>query len=147
MSYVKALYHIVINTRHRAMAINPLYAESVYRFITGCVKNRNCQLLRINGVENHIHMLIHLHPTVNLSQLIGEVKQRSSVWMKDSGAFPLFEGWGEEYFACTVSPTSKENVISYINHQKEHHQRRTFELEFELLVRRAGGIFRIEMLT
>lgn len=57
MSYVNALYHVVICTKYRRKTINPVYEEDLYRFLWKMIEKDNCKLLRIGGIENHIHML------------------------------------------------------------------------------------------
>ena len=112
MSTVNALYHIVINTYRREMTIPDTSSEVIYRYIWGIIRNHNCILYRIGGIENHIHMLIHLHPDVNLSALMRDIKQSSSKWVKSNPQlFPLFRGWGKEYGAFSCSCSAKESII------------------------------------
>ena len=82
MSRVVSLHHIVINTKNRKMTIPPEHAEDMYRFITSIVKRNGCFMCRIGGIENHIHMLIDLSPTVTLSHLLWDIKRSSSDWAK-----------------------------------------------------------------
>ncbi len=84
MSKTVSLHHIVINTKNRNMTINAEHAEDMYRFITSIVKRNGCFLCRIGGIENHIHMLIDLAPTVALSHLVWDIKRSSSDWAKKS---------------------------------------------------------------
>ena len=53
--------------------------------------------------------------------------------MKIDGRFPIFKGWGEGYYACSISPEVTENVISYINNQKIHHKVTGFDDEMKSL--------------
>ncbi len=88
----------------------------------------------INGVENHIHIVTHLHPTVALSSLIKDMKIASSTWIKKENIFPSFNGWQDGYGAFTYSIKDKDRLIEYVKNQKEHHKRISFKEEFiELL--------------
>ena len=78
--------------------------EDVYRFIWKEIQKLNCKLLRIGGIQNHVHMLINLHPSVALARLMQNVKGRSSTWMGDDLRFKNFKGWAADYYACTISP-------------------------------------------
>lgn len=130
MSTVKAIYHIVINTRFRNMTIDEEHKRELYKYIYGIINEHNCKLLRMNGIANHIHILLQLHPTVALSNLIHEIKRSSSIWMKSQrDKFPSFEGWGKEYAAFTCSFKDQANIINYIKNQEIHHQITTFEDE------------------
>lgn len=77
-----------------------------------------------------------------------EVKSSSSKWMKQSGRYPLFEGWGKEYGAFTYAERDKPMLINYIKRQREHHASKSFEQEYRVLVTNAGLIWNEEyMLT
>ena len=138
MSKVVSLHHIVINTKNRQMTITAGHCEDMYRFITAIIKRNKCVLYRIGGIENHIHMLIDLSPTVTLSHLMWDIKRSSSDWAKQSGLFPDFVGWGKEYAAFSVSSSHRDAVVAYIMGQREHHKQVAFEDEFKRLAERNG---------
>ena len=121
MSKVCALYHIVINTRFRKRTIPEAYKKELYMYMYGIIQNNKCKLLRMNGIANHIHMLVDLHPSISLSSLMQSLKQSSSKWMKCNEHFAYFEGWGKEYFAFSVGRESMDDVIQYIRNQEDHH--------------------------
>lgn len=58
-----------------------------------------------------------LHPTVCLSDYVKDIKVASSIWMKESGKFPAFEGWQDKYGAFTYSIKEKGIIINYIKNQ------------------------------
>ena len=147
MSKVASLHHIIINTKNRHKTITQEHCEDMYRFITSIVKRNNCTLYRIGGIENHIHMLIDLSPTVALSHLMWDIKRASSDWAKKSGWFPYFKGWGKEYGAFSVSPSHKDAVIEYIIGQHEHHKRFSFEEEYKRILERNNIIWNEYMFT
>lgn len=129
MSKVNALYHIVINTKHRKPTITLSAKRKLYAYMFGILRNKNCGVIRINGIENHIHLLIQLPPTLALSDVVGELKRSSNLWIKRQTEFPYFEGWGKEYFAVSISSQLKETVTNYIINQEVHHGKITFEDE------------------
>ena len=102
------------------------------------INNRDCVLYRINGTENHIHILSDLHPTVCLSDYIKEIKTASNRWMKDSGNFPFFQHWAEGSCALTYSLRDKDMIVNYIKKQKEHHAKESFEDEYKRLLEENG---------
>lgn len=147
MSKVKSLHHIIINTKNRSMTINAEHREDMYRFITSIIKRNKCVLYRIGGIENHIHMLLDLNPTVSLSHLMWDIKRSSSDWAKQSGLFPMFNGWGKEYGAFSISETHRDALINYIMNQPEHHGRVTFEQEYRHISEVNGMSWHEQMLT
>lgn len=142
MSKVTAYYHIVFSTKHRSKTIPLANREHVYRFIWNELKILDCKLLRIGGIEDHIHLLINLNQQHSLSEVMRTIKSHSSGWMKKSELFPNFIGWSPEYFATTISYNSRQSVIDYINNQVEHHAKLSTDDEFRCLFQLAGQEYR-----
>ena len=134
MSYRQIYYQIVFGTKYRQPTISPQYETELYKYIYGIIKNKKCRLYRINGIQDHIHIMSDLHPTVCLSDFVKDIKVASSLWMKESGHFPDFEGWQDKYGAFTYSIREKDMIINYIKNQKEHHKVENFYEEFKRLL-------------
>ena len=90
-------------------------------------------MYRINGMEDHIHIMSDLHPSLCLADFIKDIKVSSNLHMKHSGNFPAFEGWQDGYGAFTCSIREKDTIINYIKGQKEHHKKENFYDEFKRL--------------
>ena len=141
MSKVRALYHIVFCTKSRQKTLPLAHIEDLYRFIWKEIQNKNCYLLRIGGIENHVHILLDLHPTVSLSSLVQAIKGHSSIWMKSDSRFSTFQGWSSEYYAATLSSDRQHAVIEYIKNQRQHHSASDFEEELKEMYRFANPPF------
>jgi REP element-mobilizing transposase RayT len=137
-AYRQILYHIVFRTKSSEKTINQNHATDLYKYIFGIVKNKKCILYRINGMDDHIHILSDLHPSVALADYIREIKVSSAKWMNGSGLFPDFKGWGIKYCALTYSYRERETIINYIKNQQEHHKQESFHDEIERLFREQG---------
>jgi len=138
MSYTQTLYHIVIRTKHSRPSISQLHSQQLYSYIWGIIKNKKGVLYRINGMEDHIHIVSDLPSTIALADYVKDIKVASSVWMKDAGFFPLFDGWGKGYCALTYSYKEKDNVIDYVKNQQEHHKKETYQEEVTRFLQEAG---------
>lgn len=138
MSKVQALYHIVFCTKRREPTIPLNHKADIYRFIWKIIENHKCKLYCIGGIQNHIHILLDLHPSVTLSELMKQIKGVSSSWMKSDTRFNGFQGWAADYFASTISPDSKHSVINYIMSQEIHHLGEEFGNEITRLYQAAG---------
>ena len=138
MSYTQILYHIVIRTKYSLPAIPPTHANQLYHYIWGIIKNKNGTLYRINGMEDHIHLVSDLHPTIALADYMKDLKVATSLWIKQTGDFPLFNGWGEGYCALTYSYKEKDKVIEYVKNQQKHHKKETFQEELIRIFGEAG---------
>jgi putative transposase len=133
-TYRQIFYQIVFGTKNRQPTIANAHQEELYKYIGGIVKNKNCKLYRINGIEDHIHIFSDLHPSVCLSDYVKDIKVASNLWMKESGKFPAFESWQDGYGSFTYSIREKDMIIEYIKNQKKHHQSETFYDEFKRLL-------------
>lgn len=88
MSKVRALYHIVFGTHKHVPSISDEFRKDLYMMILGIIKNykakgQSSRLIRIGGIEDHVHLLIDLHSMMALAPLVGEIKRCSSLWMKE----------------------------------------------------------------
>ena len=137
-TYTQILYHIVFATKNRRRVLDQPRREDLFRYIWGVVKNHQCHLYRIGGVEDHIHLLSSLHSTVALADLIKTIKVASSLWIKEERVFPDFESWQEGYAAFTHSLGEKDRLIEYIKGQEEHHRVVPFLEEYRVLLRAAA---------
>ena len=102
------------------------------------MKNNNCFLYKIGGIEDHIHIVCDLHPSVALANLIKDIKLASSDKIKQDNIFPAFNGWQDGYGAFTYSIKEKERLINYVKNQKQHHKKISFEEEYKQLLLEHG---------
>ena len=137
-SYRQILYHIVFRTKDSRKTINQEHSRELYAFIMGYIKNKKGFLYRINGMEEHIHILCDLHPSFALADFMRDMKSSSSGWMKETNKFSNFNGWGDGYAAFTYAWKDKDMIVNYIKNQQEHHKKETFEEELKRLLKEFG---------
>ena len=130
MSYTKLLYHIVFRTKYGKNTILEQHEKELYGYIMGIITNKKSKLYRIGGIENHIHLLVDIHPTLAVSDFMKELKEYSSKWLSTNSNFPDFEGWAVSFAAFTYGLNDKQKIINYILNQKEHHKTVSFENEY-----------------
>ena len=137
-TYTQILYHVVFATKDRRPALSDSRRDVLYRYMSGVIKNSHCRTVWINGVKDHVHILLSLHPTVALADLLKDMKVASSGWIKEKGVFPNFVGWQEGYGAFTYALRDEPELIMYLKGQEEHHRKVTFEEEYRKLLLEAG---------
>ncbi len=137
-TYTQILYQIVFSTKNREPALVSIHRNDLYRYISGILENKKCHLYQINGVEDHLHILTHIHPSIALSDLVKDIKLASTKFIKEKGLFPAFTGWQDGYGAFTYSIDRKDILISYIKNQEDHHRLRTFREEYRELLTEHG---------
>ena len=137
-TYIESCVHIVFATKGRERVLSKERREDLFRYIWGILKNHHCHLYRINGVEDHLHILTSMHPTVALADLVKDIKVASALWIKEGRVFPDFTHWQDGYGAFTVSHRDRDAVIEYIKGQEEHHQTRSYLDELRELLSAHG---------
>jgi len=137
-TFTQILYQIVFSTKNAENTMVLDQTEKLYRYIWGILKNKKCTLYQINGTENHLHIVTHVHPTVAISSLLKDIKVSSSGWLKEQGIFPKFIGWQEGYGAFTYHIKQKGIIVNYVKSQREHHRIKTFKEEFKELLEEHG---------
>ena len=130
MSYVQLLYHVIIRTKASQPVLSLECSDELYRYIWGIIRNKNSVLYRINGMEDHVHILLSLHPTIALSDFMREMKAETSKMLKRTAGFEQFTAWSEGYAALSYSLKDKETIINYIKNQREHHKTMSFRDEY-----------------
>jgi putative transposase len=89
-------------------------------------------------MEDHIHILCELHPSIALADFMRDIKTSTSVWLKQSGKFPKFRGWSVGYAALTYGWRDKDKIVNYIKNQQVHHRKVDFEGELRKLLKEQG---------
>jgi REP element-mobilizing transposase RayT len=137
-SFRQILYHIVFRTKNSAKTLPLADSEYLYRYIWGIIKNKNGTLLRINGMEDHIHILSDLSPTIAIADYVRDINTNSSHWPKSNPKFPVFHGWADGYAALTCAWRDKDVVADYIKNQRDHHKQTDFMTEYRRLLEEHG---------
>jgi len=137
-TYTQILYHIVFSTKNRQYNLESERRQDLFRYIWGVIKSKNSHLYRINGVEDHLHILTSLHPSVCLADFVKDIKVSTSKWIKDEKVFTDFTHWQDGYSAFTHSINEKDSLIGYIKGQEIHHKKVLFIDELRQLLKRMG---------
>ncbi len=135
-TYTKLFYHIVFSTKNRANFISTAIEEELYKYLAGVVRGIGGSCIAVNGMPDHVHMLVILPPKIALSDAMREIKANSSKWLHETKPELAKFGWQDGFAAFTVSKSAVDSVREYIRNQKTHHGRRDYKAELlELLAR------------
>ncbi|CAA9195154.1 IS200/IS605 family transposase [Flavobacterium collinsii] len=129
-TYSQLYIHIVFTVKGRQNLISKNWKAEIYKYITGIISNKGQKLITINGMPDHIHILIGLKPDKSISDLVRDIKANSSKFINEkkwiNGKFEWQNGFG----AFSYSHSHLTNIIKYIENQEEHHKTRTFKEEY-----------------
>jgi putative transposase len=129
-TYTQIHIHFVFAVKYRLALIDKKWQEELYKYITGIIQNNNHKLLIINGVADHVHLLIGMRPTQSISDLMKDTKQFSSKWINDNKKTKSRFEWQEGYGAFSIGTSDIDRVAKYISNQEEHHKTTTFKTEY-----------------
>lgn len=130
-SYNRIWIHAIWSTKKRLPFIVPEIENTLFGFISNQFKDSGCRVRMINGMPDHIHCLFLLSPTKSIAEIIKQIKGSSSHYLNDEKRLPDKFAWQTGYAAYSVSESVLEKVYRYIKNQKQHHQKKGFENEFE----------------
>jgi REP-associated tyrosine transposase len=129
-TYTQIHIQMVFAVRNRKSLIDKKWRDELYSYITGIIQNHDHKLLQINGMSDHVHILIGMRPTQSLSDLMKKIKGDSSKWINQKGFVKEKFSWQAGYGAFSYSKDQLPNVINYIKNQEEHHKTKTFTKEY-----------------
>ncbi len=129
-TYSQIYMHVVFAVKGRKNAISKSWTEELYKYITGVVTNKNQKLMSVNGMPDHIHLLLSINPDCKLSDLVRDIKANSSRWVNEKRFSKLKFAWQHGFGAFSVSKSQVSKVAKYIENQEEHHSKKTFIQEY-----------------
>lgn len=129
-TYTQIHIQFVFAVKYRDCLIHPSWKEELYMYITGITKENGHKLLAINGMSDHIHILIGLRPTQSISDLMQDIKGGSSKWINLKKFLKVKFEWQEGYGAFSYSKSQITNIIQYIKNQENHHRAKSFREEY-----------------
>ncbi len=135
-TYTSLHYHVIFSTKVRERWITPDIEQRIWAYLGGIANENKMTPLKIGGVEDHVHLVLGVHPTVAISQALKLLKTGSSSWVHNT--FPSMKGfgWQDGYAAFAVSKSLLPEVIAYVEGQREHHKTRTFQEEYLAFLRK-----------
>jgi REP element-mobilizing transposase RayT len=120
----------------RQSLIKPEFKADLYKYIAGIVRNQGQKLISINGMSDHVHILIGLRPAMALADLVQEIKSDSTKYVNKNKWVHGRFSWQEGYGAFSYGHSQLDTIISYIQNQEKHHSRRSFKNEYLGLLRK-----------
>jgi REP element-mobilizing transposase RayT len=125
--------HGVWSTKYLLPLVKPEIEKEIHSYLYKQFYEMRCPARIINGIENHIHSLFLLSPSIAVSDLMKQVKGSSSRWIDKEKLSDDKFAWQIGYGAFSVSESDVPRIIRYIENQKEHHKRISFSDENDLL--------------
>lgn len=135
-TYTQIHLHFVFAVKNRKALISESIRVRVEKYITGIVQNCSHKLLAVYCMPDHAHLLIGFRPAQSVSELMREVKSRSSEFINKERLTNEQFNWQEGYGAFSYSHSHVKTVIDYVLHQPEHHRKKSFREEYLALLQK-----------
>ena len=129
-SLSKLYVHIIFHVKYNDAIIRSEDEKELYAYIGGIIKANEALPIKINGTENHLHILTTMSKNLSLAKFVEEIKRNSSRWIKTKVEHYQFFAWQGGYAGYSVSQSKVLVVEKYIENQKQHHQTETFKDEY-----------------
>jgi REP element-mobilizing transposase RayT len=129
------LLHIIFSTKNRQPFIDINLEAELYAYIVSVSSSHGSYVYKIGGVEDHLHILLSLPRTLSTSDLLEEIKKTSSKWVKTKEQKYHCFSWQKGYGSFSVSMSQRPIIENYIENQKEHHKKQSFQDEYRAFLR------------
>ena len=136
-TYTQIYMHVIFAVQDRDSLIKNEWKDDLFRYISGACKKRKHHVYAINGIADHVHLLIGMNPSESVSHLVQSIKIQSSKWINEkfsNGHFHWQNGYGAFSYSKSLLPT----VSRYINNQQEHHKHISFHDELINMLEKAN---------
>jgi len=129
-TYSQIYIQVVFAVKGRNNLLQKPWRDEVFKYISGIIKGKNQKPIIVNGVSDHVHLFIGLKPSMCLSDLVRDIKNNATNFIKNSNFIKGEFAWQEGFGAFSYSQSHIDNVYQYILNQEEHHRKSTFREEY-----------------
>jgi REP element-mobilizing transposase RayT len=135
-SYTQIYIQTVFAVEGRQSLISKEHKIEIYKYMTDVIQNQEQKVMAINGMPDHIHILIGLSPDIALSNLVKDVKVASTNLINDKRWVRGRFSWQKGFGAFSYSRSQVPSVATYIENQEQHHARHSFRDEYITLLKK-----------
>ncbi|MEX6690775.1 IS200/IS605 family transposase [Danxiaibacter flavus] len=137
-TYTQIYVHFVFAVQCRTNCIGNHWKKDLYQYIAAIIQQHKHILYVINGMPDHVHILVSMHASQSPSELIYHIKRSSSLWINENKLVPGKFSWQDGFGAFTYGKSQIPNVISYIENQEAHHKKLNFKQEYIAFLKAFG---------
>lgn len=139
MPFVKVYIHFVWSTKHRIPYLETQeMRKAMWKHIKENADKKGIFVDYVNGYNDHCHCLVSLGTEQTISKVMQLIKGESAFWFNNQKLILEKFQWQDEYFAVSVSESVVEKVRNYIKNQEKHHNKKSFQNEYEELIEKFG---------
>jgi len=121
---------MIFSTKNRLKLIADDWRPELFSYMGGAVHEHKASLLEAGGIEDHVHLLVRIHPSFAIADTVRLIKANSSRWINEERKIEGKFEWQKGYGVFSVSQSGRDALSQYIRNQREHHTKQTFEDEY-----------------
>ncbi|MCX6258900.1 MAG: IS200/IS605 family transposase [Bacteroidia bacterium] len=129
-TYTQMYIQVVFSVQNKFNLINEAIRDELEKYMCGIITNNKSKPLSIYCNPDHVHILIGLHPTISVSDLVKYIKTNSSKFINQKRWMPGKFNWQDGFGSFTYSKSQIDVVAKYILNQSIHHKKITFKEEY-----------------
>jgi putative transposase len=129
-TYSQVYIQCVFAVKYRKAVINKEWRPALLGVIGNLINQTGCKTIIVNGIEDHVHCFLGLKPTLSISDLMKEVKAKSSKYINDHQLVKRRFEWQEGYGVFSYGHSQIDDMFKYISNQEAHHKKQTFRVEY-----------------
>jgi len=133
-TYSQVYIQVVFGVRGRQNLLQKPWRKTVFKYISGIIKEKDQKAIIVNGVADHVHLFIGLKPSMSISNLVRDIKNNSSNFINKNHFIKGKFSWQEGFGVFSYSRNQIDRVYNYILNQEEHHKKETFKKEYTELL-------------
>jgi REP element-mobilizing transposase RayT len=135
-TFSQIFIQVVFAVKGRETLLSADWRVDVFRYMAGIIREKEQKPIIVNGVSDHVHLLVGLRPAMSLAALVRDVKNNSSNFINQKKWVRGKFAWQEGYGAFSHSQRELDAVYKYIQNQEEHHRKKSFKAEYHVLLKR-----------
>lgn len=129
-SYSQIYIQYVFAVKGRENLLQNPWREEVFKYMAGIIKAKNQKPIIVNGVADHVHVFVGLKPSMNIADLVRDIKNNSSNFINEQKWIRGKFSWQDGYGAFSYAHSQIDDVYRYIANQETHHYKRSFRDEY-----------------
>jgi putative transposase len=129
-TFTQIYVQLVFAVQNREAILTNKIQPRVFEYMSGIISNLKHKSIIVNGISNHVHILLGLNPSISVSDTVRDIKRSSSLFINNEKLCPGRFSWQEGYGGFSYSRAQIPDIYNYILNQKSHHQKKTFEQEY-----------------
>lgn len=135
-TYHQLLIQPIFAVKYREAQISKDLKPKLFPVMGNLFNENGCRIIIINGVEDHVHCLFGIKPDISISNVIQNVKAKSSKWVNENSLCNSRFEWQKGFGAFSYSNGQMEVVYKYVHDQENHHKKTTFRDEYINILRK-----------